>query len=115
MRISWSCCFLFLSLYLVRSNITDKYQQIVVDHPEQNGSQSNPLANLLGQYNSDSEADEDNKPPENIASNKLNDQVNDFLKVNWNGIMTRLLTCIDPLMFGLYDKCLFLGDTIDCT
>lgn len=44
----------------------------------QNGSPSNPLANLLGQYNSDSEhEDPDSKP----RSHALNDQVNDFLKV----------------------------------
>ncbi|XP_015609403.1 formin-binding protein 4 isoform X2 [Cephus cinctus] len=53
----------------------NKYQQIAVDHPEQNGLPSNPLVNLLGQYNSDSET-EDTKQD----SNKLDDQVNDFFK-----------------------------------
>lgn len=43
----------------------------------QNGSPSNPLANLLGQYNSDSEHEDDSRP----RSHALNDQVNDFLKV----------------------------------
>ncbi|XP_048514272.1 formin-binding protein 4-like isoform X2 [Athalia rosae] len=53
----------------------NKYQQIAVDHPEQNGTSNNPLASLLVQYNSDSEA-EDGKQD----TSKLNDKVNDFLK-----------------------------------
>ena len=43
----------------------------------QNGSPSNPLAELVGQYNSDSET-EDGRP----RAHALNDQVNDFLKVS---------------------------------
>ncbi|OXU22635.1 hypothetical protein TSAR_013641 [Trichomalopsis sarcophagae] len=46
------------------------------ERQSQNGSPSNPLANLLGQYNSDSEHEDDSKP----RSHALNDQVNDFLK-----------------------------------
>ncbi|XP_012280309.1 formin-binding protein 4 isoform X2 [Orussus abietinus] len=53
----------------------NKYQQIAVDHPEHNGASANPLANLLGHYDSDSEADDAKDNP-----NKLNDKVNDFLK-----------------------------------
>ncbi|XP_033214231.1 formin-binding protein 4-like isoform X2 [Belonocnema kinseyi] len=53
----------------------DKYQQIANDHPDENGSPSNPLTGLLGQYNSDSETEDAQQP-----SNKLNDKVNDFLK-----------------------------------
>nr|XP_046481673.1 formin-binding protein 4-like isoform X1 [Neodiprion pinetum] len=58
-----------------RGRWQNKYQQIAVDHPEQNGNPNNPLASLLGQYNSDSET-EDVKQ----ESNQLNDKVNDFLK-----------------------------------
>lgn len=43
----------------------------------QNGSPSNPLSNLITQYNSDGEGDNETKP----RAHKLNDQVNDFLKV----------------------------------
>ncbi|XP_046746596.1 uncharacterized protein LOC124411499 isoform X2 [Diprion similis] len=58
-----------------RGRWQNKYQQIAVDHPEQNGNPNNPLASLLGQYNSDSDT-EDVKQ----ESNQLNDKVNDFLK-----------------------------------
>lgn len=43
----------------------------------QNGSPSNLLPNLVGSYNSDSEAEDDSRP----QSHKLNDQVDSFLKV----------------------------------
>ena len=59
--------------------LLDKYQQIANAHPEENGSSNNPLKGLLGQYNSDSETDDAQHP-----SNKLNDKVNDFLKVYQN-------------------------------
>ncbi|XP_058796412.1 formin-binding protein 4-like [Phymastichus coffea] len=46
------------------------------ERQSQNGSPSNPLSNLITQYNSDSEGDYESKP----RAHKLNDQVNDFLK-----------------------------------
>lgn len=47
------------------------------DYSPHNGSPVNSLSNLVGQYNSDDETDQTSKP----RSHKLNDQVNDFLKV----------------------------------
>lgn len=44
-------------------------------HPMQN--EANPLANMLCQYNSDSDTEDPKKDTQ-----KLDDQVNDFLKVN---------------------------------
>lgn len=54
---------------------TEKYKQSTNSVPGENGS--NPLKGLLGQYNSDSETEDVQQ-----TANKLDDKVNDFLKVH---------------------------------
>lgn len=66
----------------------DKYEQIVDEHGEENDSTKNPLINLVGHYDSDSETDD-----KKMSSNKLNDKVDDFLKVNFSFLHTFFYFC----------------------
>lgn len=51
---------------------------------------NNPLANLLCQYNSDSDTEDSKKDTQ-----KLDDQVNDFLKVSLAGLYSPLYSIED--------------------
>jgi len=69
-------CIIYLHLYLLCKFHTDRYKPVSNVQPVQNES-NNPLANLLCQYNSDSDTEDSKKDTQ-----KLDDQVNDFFKVN---------------------------------
>ena len=70
---------IFIFLYIINKSLV----YILHTGQLQNGSSSNPLSNLVGSYNSDSEIEDDKKPKSNV----LNDKVNDFLKVRTHSYM----------------------------